>query len=108
MRNVEGSRGGFCSLVASGWIEFVEAVDDVLARGEVWKQREVLENEADATPDRRNVDVIFEIENRFAVQHNFARVRLDESGEALQQRRFARSGCAEENRDAGWKVGTSV
>src|SRR5439155_22509277 len=65
------------------------AEGDVLAHAQVWKERVLLEDEADPPPLRREEDAALDVDPGLAVQLHPARVRAGEPGDHAQDRCLA-------------------
>ena len=77
-----------------------EAVGDVLLNGQVRKKREVLEDVGDVPFSRGEIDAAIGVQQDFSADGNLSCVRMNQSGDAIEQRGFAGTGRAKENGDA--------
>src|SRR5206468_10220574 len=68
---------------------------------QVWKEREMLEHEPDATFGRRDIYTYGAVEQDALADRDPPLVWFRESGHAAQDRRLPRAGFAEHDRDAG-------
>ena len=72
------------------------AVGDVLLDGHVWKERVLLEDEADVAALGRQVDPPVRVEERSLADRDAAPVRTAETGDGPQHGRLAGTGGADE------------
>ena len=84
-----------------------QAVADVLRHGHVREQRELLEDVAEAALGHRNVPRGLAVEQHPLADGDASGVRPGEAGDAAQDGGLARTGGAEEDRDARLDDGTT-
>ncbi len=82
------------------WLDLSESVRDVLARGEMRKERGRLEEVAKTAILWPDVSVQCGIEERLVCDGDAAFFGDDEARDAIEQRRFSGAGRAEQNGDA--------
>ena len=75
---------------------FSPAEGDVLAHAQVWKERVLLEDEADPPPLRREEHAALDVDPGLAVQLHATSVRAGEPGDHAQDRRLAGTGRPDE------------
>ena len=85
---------------ALGGGKMVEAVGDVFFGGHVRKEREILEDIGGAAKLRRKIQAEIRIEQNLLADHDAARVRARESGDAIENGGFTGTRWAKEDRKA--------
>ena len=73
----------------------MQSAQDVLPHGHIRKQRIVLEQITDLPLLRREVDVLFRIEQRASVQYDPAAIRALDARDAFQRQALSASGSAQ-------------
>ena len=100
MRDTQCLQHGSRALPSCIRAKMVQTVRDVLFRGHVWKQREILENVAHVPVGHRQIHARGGIENRSIADRDSSIIRSGESGHAIEKSRLPGSRGPEQDREA--------